>query len=459
MSKSIKLSKGFDIKLAGKAEKKIANIEQPETFALKPTDFVGIYMPKVVVQVGDTVKAGSPLFYDKKMEKVQYCAPVSGEVVEVKRGKKRKLLEIKVLADKQVEYEEFPKYSVSDLANVSREDFTGVMLKSGVWPNIIQRPYGVIANPEDTPQAIFISAFDTNPLAPDYDFIFKGQEKYFQAGVDVLRKFTSGSIHVNVNGKEELSQIFAHAKDVVVNKFSGPHPAGNVGVQIHHLQPLNAEDLVWTLTPYGVIQIGKLFLEGIYDATKVIAFAGSEVKNPQYYQTYSGACVNKYVESNTKSTEGIRVVSGNVLTGEKIKKDGYLGFYDHLVTVLPEGDVPRFVLSDGWLAPTFKRLSFHRAFGLFSFLNSGSKEYVLDTNMNGEERPFVMSGAFEKVVPMDLYPTYLLKAILAEDFDEMEALGIYEVIEEDLALCEFIDVSKHDIQSLLREGLDMMRLG
>jgi len=452
MSKFIKLSKGFDINLAGKAQNKIAEASQPETFAYKPTSFHGIRRPKLTVKEGDNVKAGTPILFDKKNENIKHVAPVSGEVVEIRRGDKRKLLEIVILADKEVEYESFNKHSVSDIANLSREDVVANLLKSGTWPNITQRPYGVIADPEEQPKAIFISAFDSHPLAPDYNILYKGEDNYFQAGLDVIKKLTTGHVHLNVSTDHEVPQMFAHAKNVELNKVSGKHPAGNVGIQIHHIDPINKGDIVWTLNPYGVIQIGKLFLEGKYDASKVVALAGSEVKEPQYYRTYTGASIKKMVENNI-SGDNVRYVAGNVLTGEKITSDGHIGYFDNLVSVIPEGDEYELL---GWIKPTTKKLSFQRAFGLLSFLNP-KKEYVVDTNTKGEPRAFVQTGVFEKVLPMDMYPTYLLKAILAEDFDDMEALGIYEIIEEDLALCEFVDVSKHDVQAIVREGLDLMQ--
>ena len=451
MGKFIRLKKGFDINLAGKAAPKIASIEQPETFAVKPTDFHGIYMPKVVVQEGDNVKAGTVLFHDKKHDNIVFTAPVSGEVVEIKRGEKRKLLEVKILADKQIEYVAFNKYSVSDIANLNREQAQEQMLKSGVWVNLVQRPFGIVADPAEKPQSIFISAFDSSPLAADFNVIFKGQEQFFQVGVDILKKFTSGVVHVNVHSEREISPVYSQVKGAELNKFSGPHPSGCVGVQIHHLDPINKGDVIWTISPAGVIQIGKLFLNGIYDASKVVAVAGSEVKEPQYYLTHSGACVNKFLHNNLKQ-DHVRVVSGNVLTGTNIGKEGYLGHFDHVVSVIPEGDYYEFL---GWIKPTTNKLSVHRAFGLLSFLNP-KKEFVLDTNMRGEPRAFVQTGIFEQVTPMDILPTYLLKSIIAEDYDEMEALGIYEVIEEDLALCEFVDVSKHNVQSILREGIDLM---
>lgn len=451
MSQTIKLKKGFDINLAGKAENKLADVPQPETFAIKPTDFPGITRPKLFLKEGESVKAGTPILYDKMAPDVCYCSPVSGEIAEIKRGEKRKILEIRILADKEVTYEEFKKFSTSDIQGLSREQAQEAMLKGGVWPNVIQRPYGIVANPEDEPKAIFISAFDSHPLSPDYGFVYEGQEEAFQAGLSVLKKFTKGQVHLNVSADETVPGIFSDAKEVTINKFSGKHPAGNVGVQIHHLDPINKGDIAWTVKPYGVIQIGKLFLEGKYDASKRVALAGSEVKTPQYYTIFNGGSIKNIIKDNIAS-DHVRYVSGNALTGERIEPDGYLGFYDEIITVLPEGDHEELL---GWILPTTKKLSFHRAFGLLSFLNQ-NKEYKLNTNTNGEERAFVATGVFEKVMPMDILPTYLFKAILAEDYDEMEGLGIFEVVEEDVALCEFVDVSKHELQKIVRDGINLM---
>jgi len=451
MSKFVKLRKGFNINLAGAAKRKIVDSVTPNVFALKPSDFHGIARPKLLVAEGDVVKAGSPLMFDRAMPDVMFTAPVSGEVIEVRRGQKRKLLELRILADKQLEYLNFHKFAISEINNLSREDVIKQLLPSGIWPRIIQRPYGIIANPNDKPKAIFISTFDTHPLAPGFDYILKGDDQYFQVGLDILRKLSSGKVHLNIDSDAEVSPLFGNVTGVQVNKFSGPHPSGNVGVQIHHLDPINKGEIAWTISPFGVIQIGKLFLEGIYDARKIFALAGPPVKEPQFYRSYDGVCIDKFVEDNLKHNH-VRFVSGNVLTGERIPRDGFLGYYDHLVTVLKEGDQSEFI---GWLMPTSKKLSFHRAFGLFSFLNR-KEEYDLDTNTCGEERAFVQTGVFERVTPMDILPTYLLKAIMAEDYDDMEALGIYEVIEEDLALCEFVDVSKHPIQAIVREGIELM---
>ena len=452
MSKTIKLKRGFDINLAGKPEKKISESSHSETYALKPTDFINMSRPKLLVKEGDTVKAGTAMLYDKMSEGVKYCSPVSGEVVEIKRGEKRKLLEIKILADKEVVFEKFKTFSTSDLANLSKKEALEQMQAGGVWPNIIQSPFGIVANAEDTPKAIFISAFDTNPLAPDVAFQLGDKEKFFQAGLDVLRKLTPGKVHLNINGQAEVPQVFAQANGVELNKFSGPHPAGNVGVQIHHLDPISKKDIVWTVAPYGVAQIGQLFLEGKYDASKLVAVTGSEVKNPGYVKTYSGVMLEKLFGSEVP-TGHLRFIAGNPLTGENCGKAGYLGYYHNQVTVIPEGDYEEFL---GWIKPSTKKLSFHKAIGLLSFLNRG-KEYTVDTNTHGEDRPFVVSGEFEKVLPMDILPTYLFKAIISEDYDDMEALGIFELVEEDVALCEFIDPSKNEIQKILREGIEMIK--
>ncbi len=446
MSKIVKLKKGFDLNLVGKAPLEFIQVAAATTFAIKPTDFPGIQRPKVLVNEGDTVKAGTPILLDKAMDQVIYASPVSGEVVEIKRGDKRKLLEIKILADATVSHE---KSGALDL-NQDRVALAGKLAASGVWPNLIQRPFGIVANPADTPKAIFVSGFDTHPLAPEVPFLLQGEERYFQAGIDALAKLTSGKVHLNVDGSKAIPAIFSGVKNAQVNQFSGPHPAGNVGTQIHHLDPINKGDIAWTIAPYGVVQFGKFVLEGIYDASKVIALTGSEMTQRGYVKTYTGANVSTFVGGSAQA-DSLRIIAGNVLTGEKVDAQGYLGFYHNQVTVIPEGKYEEFL---GWLKPSSSKLSFHKAIGMFSFLNRG--EFKVDTNTHGEERPFVVSGVFEKVMPMDILPTYLFKAIVTEDFDEMEELGLYEVIEEDVALCEFVDPSKNELQELVRHGIELL---
>ncbi|BDC98221.1 Na(+)-translocating NADH-quinone reductase subunit A [Persicobacter psychrovividus] len=451
MSNTKKLKKGFDIRLVGQADKQITSFAKSSVFALKPSDFIGIQRPKLKVKVGDTVKAGSPVLFDKMTPEVLYTSPVSGEVVEIVRGAKRRLLEVRILADKELEYETFNQFNIADLSNVSAEQITEQLCASGVWPQIIQRPYGVVANPKDKPKAIFISSFDTHPLAPDTDFAFQGEEQHLQAGIEALSKFTN-QIHVGLNAKSP-SKVFSGLKGVTFTSYEGQHPAGNVGIQIHHTTPINKGDLYWTVSPAGLADIGRMLLSGKYDPQRVIAVTGSEVKKPTYTKVHAGTSIKSLVEGNVNSGH-LRYISGNVLTGEKIAADGFLGYYHNQVTVIPEGDGEQEFL--GWITPQAERLSFSKAFGLLSFLNP-KKEYRLDTNTRGEKRRFVVSGEFEKVLPMDIYPVHLFKAILAEDYENMEALGIYELVEEDVALCEFIDVSKNDIQSILRKGLDLLQ--
>ena len=453
MIETIRIKKGFDINLKGKADKRIEEVAPPETYALKPTDFQGIKRPKLLVNEGDSVQAGTPILYCKMNDRIKYVSPVSGEVVEIVRGEKRKLLEVRILADKEIKYEAIKKFSASEISNLTRQQITNILCDHGVWPNIIQRPYGIIANPDDEPRDIFVSGYDSSPLAPDYDFIYQGQEQYIQTGIDILNKFISGQIHFTVDADAEFSKVFSQLKDINLHKISGPHPSGNVGIQIHHIKPINKGDIVWTTTPFGLAQIGKLFTEGRYDAERIIALTGPEAKRPAYFKVRTGTGVSKILDNNL-SSENARVISGNVLTGDKISKDGYLGFYHNQLTILEEGNKPVLL---GWFKFTFSELSFHRALGLFSFLNSKKTEYNLNTNTRGDKRAFVLSGVFEKVMPMDIYPTHLFKAIITEDYDEMEALGIYEVIEEDVALCEFVDVSKHNIQQIVRDGLELLQ--
>ena len=449
MSLKFNLKKGFDINLDGNAIEEIGSEFKSNSFAIKPTDFINITRPKLLVDVGDDVKAGTPVVYDKLSENIMYCSPVSGEVIDIIRGDKRRLEEIRILPDKTNKFLNHKKYSEKEIQKLSREDIIDNLTKSGVWPNLIQRPFGLVADSEVEPKSIHISFFDSSPLAPNYSFIYKEELEYIEFGLLVLSKLTNGKIHLNHNS--ESIKYFKNDK-YQNNEFSGPHPSGNVGVQIHHIDPVNKNDIVWSTTPAGLIQIGKLFSKGIYDASKIISLVGSSVEKPMYYKCISGFSINDIISKNV-SDENVRVISGNVLTGTSIGNEGYLGFYDNMITVIPEGNNHEFL---GWIMPVINKLSFQRAFGLLSFLNP-NKKYKLDTNTNGELRAFVQSGVFEKVLPMDILPTYLFKSILANDYDEMEELGIYELVEEDVALCEFVDVSKNEIQKLLRTGLNMLK--
>lgn len=445
MSEAIKIRNGFDIKLYGEAEKTITEIH-PKRYAVKPVNFNGVF-PKLLVKEGDEVKTGSPLFLDKYREHVAFTSPVSGKVVEINRGEKRVLLEIVIESDGKDESLDFGK---ADVASLSRDQVIDKMLRSGTWPLIRQRPYSVIADPASNPKAIFISAFDTAPLGPDYDLIVHGNGDAFQAGINVLKQLTTGTIHLNISDDAGTSRVFLNSKGVKVNRFRGKHPAGNVGTQIAWLDPINKGDISWYLRPQEVIQIGKLFLTGLVDSSRVIALTGSEVLNPRYFRTRLGSSIAEMVRDNLAPGK-LRFISGNPLTGSRIEKDGFVGFYDSQVTILPEGDYHEFF---GWASPGFKKLSFSRTF--LSSLHPNMK-YRANTNYHGGERAFVMTGKFEKVFGWDILPLQLIKAIMAEDIDKMEKLGIYEVDEEDFALCEFIDTSKTEIQAIVRRGLDLMR--
>ena len=444
MSEVIKIRRGLDINLIGQAEKKV-NEATSGNFAIKPPDFVGVF-PKMFVKEGDPVKAGTPVFYDKYRDNIIFTSPVSGTVKEVYRGAKRKMLEVRIESDGKMEYEDFGK---EDPKGLSREKVIEKMLKSGVWPLLRQRPYSIIADPGLEPKAIFISAFDSAPLGPDMAYQIDGMDKEFQAGIDALSKLTKGKVHLGLRAGES-APIFTAAKGVQLNYFSGPHPAGNVGIQIHHVDPINKGEVVWYLDPVSVVTVGKLFLEGKFDASRRIALTGGEVTNPQYYNVIVGCNIFPLVKDNRKSTN-IRYISGNVLSGTQIDKEGYLGFYDTQITLIPEGNYHEFL---GWAMPRFNKFSYSKTF--FSWL-SPKKKYNLDTNLNGGHRAFVLTGEYEKVFPMDIYPMQLLKAIMVKDIDLMENLGIYEVDEEDFALCEFIDASKTEMQAIVREGLDFLR--
>lgn len=446
MLRTIKLRKGLDIRIKGEAEKVYAPDFSTDNYAVKPTDFTGLF-PKILVKEGDRVKAGTPLCYDKYNEQVLLTSPVSGEITAIARGPKRVLEEIQVKADDKIEYEDFGK---EDPGVLDKEKVQEKILKSGLWAAIRQRPYHVIARPNEEPKSIFVSTFNTAPLAADLDFIMKGQKEAFQAGINALKKLTKGEVYLDLHDENETADTFKDCSNVEKTVFKGPHPSGNVGIQIHHLDPVNKDEPVWYVSPQHVVAIGKLFTLGIYDVSKSIALCGSEVKNRKYYKIITGASIKNMVKDNV--AEGhLRYISGDVLTGTKIRQDGYVGFYDDQVTVIPEGDHYEFF---GWASPGFKKYSISRSF--FAWLMP-NKKYRLNTNYHGGERAFVMSGEYEKVLPMDILPVHLLKAILIEDIELMENLGIYEVAEEDFALCEYVCTSKTEVQQILRKGLDLMR--
>ncbi len=442
MADSIKIKKGLNINLMGESIRELSTYS-PADYALKPTDFIGIF-PRLLVKEGDHVNAGSPVFHDKFREELLFTSPVSGTIQEISRGEKRVLEAVIIRADGEQSYEDFGK---EEMVSLTREQIIGKLLKSGTWPLIRQRPYNVIANPMDTPKAIFVSGFDSAPLAPDVSFAMSDDITSFRMGMGVLERLTSGKVHLGLQeGKNELAGI----KGVETTFYSGPHPAGNVGIHIHHLNPVNKGETVWVVNPQDVRIIGRLFTEGKYDATCTVALTGSEVENPRYYHLLKGASLKDLFSEQVKNPN-VRYISGNVLTGTRIRPDGFLGFYHHQITVIPEGNQYEFL---GWALPGFNKFSFSKSF--FSWLSPG-RRYRLDSNLHGGHRALVMTGQYEKVLPMDILPMQLIKACIIEDIDLMEKLGIYEVDEEDFALVEFIDTSKTDIQKIIRNGLDLVR--
>ncbi len=449
MSKTVKLRKGLDINLLGEADKVTVDLEMPEMVALKPTDFHGL-VPKMVVKPGDRVQVGSVVFFDKYNEQVKFVSPVSGTVEDIVRGEKRRILEVLIKPDGS--QEAITKDSV-DPSSLSGDQVKQMMLENGLWPFMVQRPLDIIADPNVKPKAIFVSAFDSSPLAPDYDFIVHGQDQYFQHGLNALTKLTEGKVHLTLNGSAPADVAFQNAKNVQINKIVGKHPAGNVGTQIHHIDPIDKGEFVFTLKPQDVLMLGKFFAEGKFDPSRMIAYTGSEAKNRKYYRTILGAKLTNLTQNNLES-DNVRVISGNALTGTNVGKDGYLGFYDAQVTVLPEGDQYKFFLTKGWLGPGFDKYSSHRLFPTWLIKN---KKFRLDTNLNGEERGFVVTGELEKVLPFDILPMQLIKAIMTNDIDGMEQLGIYEIAPEDFALCEYVCTSKVEIQEKIRQGLDIIK--
>ncbi len=374
MSKEIRIKRGFTIRIEGEADKSLmASTFKVESYAVKPTDFYGL-RPKLLVEEGTAVKAGTPLFFDKADERIKITSPVSGTISAIVRGEKRVIEEIRITPDEQMTYVDFPKASPNDL---SKDQIKERLLESGLWACVRQRPYNVIANPDDEPKMIVVSAFDTAPMGSDYDFVVHDRRQHFQAGLDALAKLTQGKTHLNIHLELNRDDVFLSAKNVEINTFSGKHPAGNVGPQIHHISPINKGEVVWFVNPQDVVIIGRLFLEGHLDATKIVALAGSELKRTGYHKIIAGACIKPLVEENLVDDANPRFISGNVLSGKRIEQDGYLGFYDHLISVIPEGNHHEFI---GWAMPGFKKFSFWRSF--FSWMLPG-KKYALDTNING----------------------------------------------------------------------------
>ena len=447
MSNNIDLKKGLDIPISGAAAQKTAKVTVPGTVAVKPTDFRGL-KPRLLVREGDKVLAGSPVLADKESPDILFTSPVSGTVTEIVRGEKRKLLEVRIKADATQEYLEF---AVGQVANLDADQVKSLLMKAGLWPALVQRPYGIIANPAVKPKAIFVSAFSTAPLAADMEYVLRDEFDDIQTAVNALSKLTDGGIHISLNADNASGTPFHKLENATFHTFSGKHPAGNVGVQIHHISPIVKGDTVWTISPVMLAAIGKFLNTGKYDMSRLIAVTGPKAIGPAYVKGLPGMSMRDLKEFYDNSGSDIRFISGDVLTGTNVGEDGFLGFFDNQVTLIKEGNEHELL---GWAKP-FRTKQFSTSHTYFSWLTP-KKKYEMDTNLHGGPRAFVMSDVYSKVLPMHIYPVYLIKACLAEDIDKMEQFGIYEVLEEDLALCEYVCPSKIEIQSILSDGISLM---
>ena len=446
MSNNIYLKKGLNIPINGVAAQTTKKVIVPDVVAIKPTDFRGL-VPKLLVREGDKVLAGTPVLADKMSQNILFASPVSGVVAEVVRGEKRKLLEVRIKADAEQEYVDF---GVKRVADMSAEQIKEALLAAGLWPALVQRPYGIVANPEVAPKAIFVSAFSTAPLAADLDFTLRDELANIQTAINALNKLTKGGVHVSLNASTYSGTPFHKLENVIMHTFDGQHPAGNVGVQIHHISPICKGETVWTVSLMMLAAIGKLFNTGKYDVRRKIAVTGPKANTPAYVDGYPGICMKDVKEFYGNASE-LRIISGDVLTGTNVGAEGYLGFHDNQISILEEGDKYELL---GWAKP-FRPKLFSASRTYFSWLTP-NKKYDMDTNLHGGPRAFVVNDVYGKVLPMDLYPVYLLKACLANDIDKMEKFGIYEVLEEDLALCEYVCPSKIYIQQIITDGIALM---
>ena len=445
MSNDIKIKNGLAINIKGASDNIVKKATFPKSISLNPNDF-HLVTPKMAVKVGDHLEAGDVVFYSKDNQDVKFCSPVSGNVKDIVRGQKRKITEIIIDSDSS---QKSKKFKTSKFENFKREEIIKSLLESGCWPFINQRPYSIIANPSDTPKSIFISAFNTAPIAADIQIVLDDQKNEFSTGIQVLRKLTDGNLNICV---EKNNQTFINdIKDVIIHNVSGPHPAGNVGVQIHHIDPISSGDKVWTIDPEDVAIIGRFFLTGNYNPLRTIAVSGPPVKHPQYYKTIAGSKLSEIINDAGVSDGLLRYINGDVLSGRSVEKDNYLGFYNNTFSVLREGNHYNMF---GWIpfinnkVPSIYKTSFSWLFP--------NKKYDLDTNMNGEERAFVVTGEMERVFPMDILPMQLLKECLIGDIEKMENLGIYEVAPEDFSLIDYSSSSKIEAQYIIRKGLDLM---
>ncbi len=448
-----RLKKGYDIPIAGHAQRTLKELPEPGRVAVLPYEFPGIKL-RLLVHEGDRVKQGTPLLQNKEDERIVIVSPLSGKILRINRGERRKLLEVVIENDGKHEKETIPVDT--DLTNPDRQALVQKILSAGLWPYIIQRPFTKIANPDDVPRDIFISGMATAPLAADPNFLLEGQQENFQLGVDILSKLTDGKIYLSLDGRKNVhqSETFLQVNGVEPHFFSGPHPAGNVGIQIHHIKPLNIGEKVWQIQPYAVAMIGQFFKQGYFPNQRIVSVAGTGLYERNYFKTILGSPISTLIPEKNIARDEVRIINGDVLTGTKTSLSGYVSFYEHLISVIPEGKKERKLL--GYFRPGLKMISFSHTF-LSTWLGTRNKEFELDTRINGAKRAFVMSASdYERFLPMDILPIPLAKSILAEDIEEMEGLGILELAEEDIALCSYACLSKTDFGQILRNGLDLI---
>lgn len=447
MAEVIKIKKGLDINLKGKASRSFGSVAIPAEFAVGPDDFEGV-IPRLAVKPGDHVLVGSELFHDKENVGLKIVSPVSGEVVAVNRGDRRKLINVEIKSDGKFESAPF---KAGNPNSMTMEQVTEQVFDAGFGAFIRRRPFDVTATPSEKPVNVFISTFDSAPLAADYSFTMAGRENDLQAGIDALKKMTGATVYLGLDAKKMEKNPFANLTGVEIRYFDGPHPAGNVGVQINNVAPINKGDVVWTVKPETVAAIGKAFNEGVVDYSRSVAVVGSEVKVPCYSKTIYGAKISSLIKGNINEGATVRIINGNPLTGTQVALDGFLGAFASQISVIPETTEPEMF---GWIMPRLNKFSANKTY--FSWL-TGKKEYVADTNVYGGERAIIVSNEYDKVFPMDIYPEYLIKAIIAQNIDKMIDLGIYEVAPEDFALCEYVDTSKLKLQKIVRDGLNYLR--
>lgn len=446
MTEQIRLRKGLDIKLKGRAKKQTMPLELSKLYAIVPDDFVGV-TPKMAVKAGDHVKAGETLFVNKNSEEVRFASPVSGTVKSIERGDRRKILYVSVEADDE---QTFADFGAKDIQTLDGEGVKKALLEAGLFGYINQLPYAVSTTPDTEPKAIFVSALRDKPLQGDFEYELEGQEQAFQTGLTALSKIAK--VYLSI-GAQQNSKALTEAKNVELTVFDGPCPAGNVGVQVNHLSPVNKGEVVWTVDPTAVIFFGRLFQTGKVDLTRVVAIAGSKVKEPAYVKALIGTPIKDIVAGRLTATEHVRILNGNPLTGTIAGDNAFLGAHTSEVVAMPEGDDVDEMA--GWIMPRFNQFSTSRSY--FSWLFGKKKEYDLDARIKGGKRNIIMSGEYDSVLPMDIYGEYLIKAIITGNIDKQEQLGIYEVSPEDFALAEFVDSSKQPLQQIVRNGLNTLR--